>query len=77
MTPSELKRNYEANHPNGRFFSRENMKFSGDTMKNFGCFKSGDFYILYRKKPTPKGFNGGFKFDCKTFKYEGLLYYKD
>ena len=36
MTPYELKRQYESAHPDGLFFSRNNMKFLGDTMSNYG-----------------------------------------
>lgn len=72
MTPTQLKQNYEINNPNGRFFSRENMKFSGDTMSNFGCYDNGEYYILYRKSRTIKGATGSFKFEKETFKYKGI-----
>lgn len=35
MTPSELKYNVEKT--GSYFFSRDAMKFFGDTMKNYGC----------------------------------------
>lgn len=36
MTASKLKAAHEAAFPSSRFFSRNNMKFAGDTMANFG-----------------------------------------
>lgn len=36
MTPSRLKYELENSGSNSHFFSRENMKFSGDTMRNYG-----------------------------------------
>ena len=68
MTPSELKFQYESKNPNGRFFSRENMKFANDTMANFGCVDGGEYWILHRKK----GY-GQFKFEKETFKYLGVI----
>ncbi len=67
MTASELKYQYEINrlNPTGLFFSRGNMRFAGDTMKNFGVRKAGMFkrhsgdtvevYELYRKRPVKHG----------------------
>ena len=82
-TVSELAYDYERCNPDGRFFSRENMKFAGDTMGNFGVdpfpvrFEtySGRLvmcWCLYRKRKTPKGFGpGGFAyFNCETFELE-------
>lgn len=39
MSPSDLKYEIESRRPNSRFFSRENMRFAGDTMRNFGVRK--------------------------------------
>lgn len=36
MTPSELKAAVESRGTESFFFCRENMKFSGDSMKNYG-----------------------------------------
>lgn len=68
MTPSELKSNVEQANPNSRFFSRENMKFSGDTMKNYGVRDAGDCWELYRKKPAKGALQNSALFDKKTFK---------
>lgn len=40
MTPSELKYQHEKAVPNCFFFSRDSMKFFGDTMKNYGVRSS-------------------------------------
>ena len=38
---------------NGEFFSRDNMRGAGDTMRNFGIRKSGPNRVtVYRKRPT-------------------------
>ena len=36
MTPSELKYNVELNDPQSFFFTRQTMRFFGDTMSNYG-----------------------------------------
>lgn len=36
MTPSKLKFEIEKRNPESKFFTRENMRFAGDTMGNFG-----------------------------------------
>ena len=40
MTPSDLKHEIESRRPESRFFSRENMRFLGDTMRNYGVRKT-------------------------------------
>ena len=40
MTSSELKYRHETNNPGSYFFTRNNMKFAGDTMKNYGVRES-------------------------------------
>jgi len=55
MTPSELKYLYQSRNPDGHFFDRSTMKFFGDTMKNFGVYSAGNYWVLYRKSPTAKG----------------------
>ena len=55
MTASELKRKYEIAHPDGLFFSRNNMKFLGDTMSNYGVRDAGTHWELYRKRPVKAG----------------------
>jgi hypothetical protein len=66
MTPSDLKRHHETNNPDSYFFSRETMRFFGDTMSNYAT-SSRIYYMrgydgsltpcyrLTRKKPTRKG----------------------
>jgi hypothetical protein len=50
MTIYQLKALNEQN--GGRFFSRENMKFFGDTIRNFGMCKGRDAntVTVYRKR---------------------------
>lgn len=36
MKPHELKNLIESAHRDSKFFSRENMRFAGDTMRNYG-----------------------------------------
>lgn len=78
MTPAELKRKVIAADPETFFFTRNNMKFAGDTMKNFGVraavvdlndgvTKDVKVWELYRKQTTPKGMSGSFFFDAVTF----------
>ena len=54
MTPANLK--YCTQDIVPRFFSRSNMKFFGDTMKNFGVRSNTidgiEVWELYRKKPV-------------------------
>ena len=68
MTPYELKRQYESAHPDGLFFSRNNMKFLGDTMSNYGVWDAGSHWELYRKKPVKHGASNSMYFDKETFR---------
>lgn len=79
MTPSELKWNYEC-ATRGLFFTRENMKFLGDTMSNYGVRAktvmlktyTGDLvecYELYRRKPVKNGVNRSAYFSCNDFRH--------
>ena len=36
MTPSNLREAHESANPESKYFTRENMKFFGDTMRNYG-----------------------------------------
>lgn len=64
MNASELKRKVEANNPNSKYFTRNNMRFAGDTMRNYGVCSSKvmlhsgetvEVWQLYRRKATSKG----------------------
>lgn len=66
MNASELKFKHELHSPESFYFSRDTMKFFGDTMSNFAVVKcaaiideTGELvpvvYVLSRKKPTKKG----------------------
>lgn len=75
MTPSELK--YEVEQLGSKFFSRENMKFLGDTMGNYGCRSSVidvlaggsiEVWELYRKRPVNDGLHGSAYFRKDTYR---------
>ena len=46
MTPSELKYSVEKTRHDSLFFSGQNMKFAGDTMRNYGV-RSADVVTNY------------------------------
>lgn len=67
MTPTELKKKYEEAYPETDYFSRDMMRFFGDTMRNYGVRTVKKFlrsydnevyecWCLYRKMPV----NGGY-----------------
>ena len=75
-TASDLKFEIERLHPDSMFFARENMKFFGDTMGNYGVRQPrkivdimGDeriAYELYRKQPVKHGLSKSHFFDAET-----------
>lgn len=67
MTVSELKTNVERSNPMSVFFTRNNMKFSGDTMKNYGVSDCGTMWKLYRKQPVKFGLRSSVYFDKVSF----------
>ena len=77
MTPSELKYQVSLTRSDSHFFSRNNMKFAGDTMRNYGVREcevltySGEVvpaWELYRKKPVKCGLKSSAYFCKSTFK---------
>ena len=66
MTPSELKYLFETQGRHTMFFSRDAMRFFGDTMKNFGVRSHGVYWELYRKKPVSHGRKDSFFFHKET-----------
>lgn len=80
MTPSELKRAVEAAGQERYFFTRDSMKFFGDTMSNYGCRavtleetytgNNVDCWELYRKRATSKGQTRSAYFNRASFKQE-------
>jgi hypothetical protein len=49
-TPSNVRMFYESREAQTRyFFSRETMRFFGDTMRSFGVKRLGETVYLYRK----------------------------
>lgn len=72
-TASDLKSYYEDIN-GGTFFSRDSMKFSGDTMANYRVKyrKDLDLFELIRKKPVKFGLTKSAFFDPLTFKVKVL-----
>ena len=79
MTPAQLRAAHETAHPESLFFSRNNMKFAGDTMGNFAVSSepvtfatySGDVvtcWQLRRRRPVKHGLSGSHYFCCDTFR---------
>ena len=74
-TAYDLKYAVEAANPKSHFFTRNNMKFAGDTMANYGVCKttittySGDVecWELFRKRPVKHGLQRSAYFSCEDF----------
>ncbi len=70
MTPSQLKYLYESTTGNKNYFSRDTMRFFGDTMRNYGVREiSVDgkrYYELWRRKPVNGGLMTSRWFDAET-----------
>jgi hypothetical protein len=58
MNASELKYQLEARNTETHFFSRENMKFAGDTMRNYGV-RSATIRTNYNAAGEYVGKDGG------------------
>ncbi len=82
MTPSELKLQLERRGTETHFFSRRNMAFSGDTMRNYGVrsavikTNSGEENVecweVYRRHPVKHGLSSSafFRKDDYTQTFE-------
>lgn len=75
-TASDLKYYVELAGHDSHFFTRDTMRFFGDTMKNYGVSKvfvtlhSGEkvpAYELFRRKPVKHGMKSSAYFDAETF----------
>jgi hypothetical protein len=66
MTPSELKARVEQGQDR-YFFTRDTMKFFGDTMRNYSVRDLGNVWELYRKRPVKHGLQSSAYFDKQTF----------
>ena len=70
MTPSQLKARYENAKPDGLFFTRNNMKFAGDTMRNYGVTRfrhdGKEYAELYRKRAVKHGLTSSVWFELET-----------
>lgn len=75
ITKSELKRNAE--DTGSYFFTRETMRFFGDSMVNYGLHmdKLNNVYCLTRKRPVKHGLNDTAYFNADTFErvYHAIL----
>lgn len=75
MTPSGLKYLIEQSGNERYFFTRNTMRFFGDTMRNYGVrsavvetldSKSVDVWELYRRRPVKHGLQSSAYFDKVT-----------
>lgn len=65
MSPAELKQRVNSRNTETHFFCRENMRFAGDTMRNYGVRSATisthsdptpiEVWELYRKRPVKHG----------------------
>jgi len=72
LTPSGLRAELLARNSESRFFSRENMRFAGDTMRNYGVrlttINDGvQVFELYRRRPVKHGLQSSAYFTADTF----------
>ena len=79
MNSSELKQQIELNCSEPYFFKRSTMQFFGDTMRNYGVYKTTittlrenklEVYALYRKNPVKHNLQTTSYFNANTFKRE-------
>lgn len=72
MKPSQLKAHLMEGDGESKFFSRENMRFAGDTMSNFGVrsakIDNVECWELWRKKPVKCGIQTSFYFRKDNFR---------
>ncbi len=76
-TASDLKAFVESHNPDSKFFTRETMKFFGDTMRNYGVRRvhctdytgaTINAYALYRRRPVKEGNQRVSYFCASTFR---------
>lgn len=80
MNASELKYRVESAGHDSHFFTRNNMRFAGDTMRNYGVRSqpmtletySGPVrvWVLYRKRAVKYGLKSDAYFNCDTYAQE-------
>ena len=78
MTPSQLKYEILKRYPENTFFSRDTMKSTGDTMRNYGVARAMiviqpgcapvECWELYRKMRVNHGIGSSAYFSLNTFK---------
>jgi len=76
MTASDLKFRVELAGHDSKFFTRETMRFFGDTMRNYGVrgpievetpTRKVMAYELYRRRPVKNNNQSSAYFDAETF----------
>jgi hypothetical protein len=68
MNASQLKYNHELYNGGSEFFTRDTMRFFGDTMRNYGVKDKGTYFELYRKNPVKHGLKNSAYFEKLLFK---------
>lgn len=64
MNASQLKAMHLTLQPDSHFFTRDTMRFFGDTMRNFKVRKAcTNTYILSRRQPVKNGLNSTYEFN--------------
>ena len=66
MTVTELKQHVEQGS-NSYFFSRDTMRFFGDTMRNYGVRSGAGVWELFRRQPVKHGLQDSAYFNKYTF----------
>lgn len=65
-TASQLRAAVEAAGHEPYFFTRETMRFFGDTMRNYGVRDAGTAWELYRRRAVKHGLRSSAYFDKIT-----------
>jgi hypothetical protein len=66
-TASDLKYYHLQARPDSHFFTRRTMRFFGDTMRNYGVRRAGNYWELYRRRPVKGGLRESAWFCVETF----------
>jgi len=62
-SPSQIKARVESGD-HRYFFTRDTMRFFGDSMRNFGSYRDAEGRVwLYRKRPVKHGLTGRWLYD--------------
>lgn len=69
MTPSQLKFHILSHNFASFYFSRDTMKFFGDTMQNYKVIEHTDKWELARRKPVKHGRQSPAFFSKSTYQF--------